>query len=251
MIRPYVIGKLMGRCGNQFYQIATSLAYAKKHGLDHYVTSNAQNCDNDAYYFPQFNKMDNAALHYSEKRDHEDYAIFENIPPMNNAMLIGYWQCFDYFNEYREDVLKAFNLPIVKQEGYVSLHVRRGDYLNLSEKLRLMPLEYYKECIGRCVEKGYKKFLVFSDDIKWCKDVFNDFFYSGIHFDFSEGNTEVQDLVLMSGCEHNVCANSTYSYVASWLNPNPDKMVFTPDYENMFKGCHRNMIPNDYIKIKF
>jgi hypothetical protein len=53
----------------------------------------------------------------------------------------------------------------------------------------------------------------------------------------------------MSSCEHNICANSTFSYAASWFNRNPDKKVITPYENNMFGGMCENMIPKEYIKI--
>jgi len=253
-MKPYVIGKLMGRCGNQFYQIATSFAYAKYHGFDHYITSIAQNEDNNAYYFKNFNTRDDARYEYEELRDGNNYAIYTDFfcekNRMENVMLVGYWQTFRYFDNYRNELLEAFNLPYEMKVGMVSIHVRRGDYLNLGDKLSLMSLEYYKDCISYFYNLGYRNFMVFSDDIAWCKSVFNDHFYENIRFHFSEGKSEIEDLILMSSCEHNIVANSTFSYCASWFNRNPHKKVLTPDLDNMFGGCHIDMIPDNYIKIK-
>jgi len=245
-MRPFVVGKLMGRCGNQFYQIATTIAYAKKHNLDYYVTTFAQNCDNDAYYFNQFPKRDTCRSNYEEKRNEKGLAIYEEIPRMEDAMLIGYWQSFDYFNEYRKEILELFNIPYEKKEGYVSLHVRRGDFLKGENKECVLPVEYYRLAIEHFT---YFKFLVFSDDIKWCKSIFNDYLFPEVQFEFSEGKTELEDLALMSSCEHNIVANSSFSYTASWFNQNPNKIVVTPDENHLFGGANLNMIPKEYIKI--
>jgi len=112
-------------------------------------------------------------------------------------------------------------------------------------------LEYYKNAISYFYDLGYRNFLVFSDDIEWCKNVFNNSFYENVSFDFMKGNSEIEDLELMSSCEHNIVANSTFSYCASWFNRNPNKKVITPDLHNMFGGCHIDMIPSEYIKIKY
>ena len=247
----FVIGKLMGRCGNQFYQIATSYAYARKHGLGHFVTSVAQNCDSDANYFRGlFPTQDFAPNSYEEKRDSRGLAIFQEIPAIKNVILIGYWQSFDYFNEYRNSILDIFDLPYELKSDYVSIHVRRGDFLKGENNECVLGLEYYKNCIDYFYKLGYKRFLVFSDDIPHCKDVFNDYFYpDGIRFYFSEGKTELEDLSLMASCEHNILANSTFSFSASWFNRNPKKIVLCPDYEHLFGGHNLNMIPNNYIKI--
>jgi hypothetical protein len=247
----YVIGKLMGRCGNQFYQIATSYAYARKHGLAHFVTSNAQNCDNDAYYFKGiFPTMDFAPNSYEERRDHRGLAIYQEIPPMSNVILIGYWQCFDYFNEYREQLLDLFNLPYEMKSGVVSIHVRRGDFLKGENNECVLSLEYYKNCISNMYEKGYKDFRIYSDDLSWCKGVFTEYFYSDcVRFSFSEGKTELEDLAEMASCEHNILANSSFSFAASWFNRNPNKIVLCPDENHLFGGHNTSMIPNTYTKI--
>jgi hypothetical protein len=243
-MRSFVIGVLSGRLGNQFYQISTTYAYAKKHDLDFFVTSNAPNCDNNAYYFNQFPQRDIGSKQFFEPTDAEGYATFCEIPKIENVMLYGYWQCFDYFNDYREGLLEAFNLPYNKKEGYVSIHVRRGDYLELSDKLKLTSMEYYKKAMDLFPDY---KFLVFSDDIEWCKTVFTEELQKS--FEFSEGRTEMVDLIEMANCEHNIVCNSTFSYAASWFNRNPDKKVVTPDENNMFKGMNRSMIPTTYIKL--
>ena len=63
-------------------------------------------------------------------------------------------------------------------------------------------------------------FLVFSDDLDWCRQTFK-----GDNVDFSMGRSPAQDMILMSKCNHNVVANSMFSWWGAWLNENPDKKV--------------------------
>ena len=246
-MKDYVVGFIMGRCGNQFYQIANAYAYSLKHDLDFFITSYSKGTDNGEYYFKGLPTRDNWHSDYHEKRDANGYAIYEEIPKLRNVCLVGYWQSFDYFNEYRTQILDLLKIPYNRKDGYVSLHVRRGDYLNLSEKLKLTSVNYYKEAIKHFTQKGDYKFLVFSDDIGWCMQNLPELLDAKL--EFFDGKDELEDLAEMSSCEHNICANSTFSYVASWLNRNTEKEVISPTFENMFKGMCLKMIPDNYITI--
>jgi hypothetical protein len=69
------------------------------------------------------------------------------------------------------------------------------------------------------------KYVIFSDDIEWCKSVFvsdnNDVV-------FIENQQNYEDMFLMSFCKHHVIANSSFSWWGSWLNKNPDKQTVMP-----------------------
>ena len=245
-MKNFVTSKLFGRCGNQFYQIATGLAYAKRENLDFYTTT-AENAIN---YFDSFPKKEVGGKIYEEKINSNNNPFYSEIPSrMDNCLLIGYWQSFKYFDDYRQDILEAFKIPY-KKNLFVSIHVRRGDYLVHSDLFPPLPIEYYKKSIQYFNEKGYFIFDVYSDDIEYCKSIFNEeIFYDYNTFIFNEGNNELEDLCSMSSCQHNIVANSSFSMVASWLNQNPNKIVLCP--YKMFVGANEDMIPNNYIKIKY
>jgi hypothetical protein len=69
-----------------------------------------------------------------------------------------------------------------------------------------------------------KYYIIFSDDISWCKENLS-FLNNKI---FIEGNTDFQDLYLMSKCKNNIIANSSFSWWGAWLNTNKDKIVIAP-----------------------
>jgi len=237
--------KLMGRCGNQFYQIATLIAYAKKHGFSYHVPIEASNCD-DATYFHNFPTFRVARSNYEEPLNTETQRpYYVEIPKNQGICLVGYWQTFKYFDDYRQDVIDAFKIPYNLIE-YISIHVRRGDYLQYSDSFPPLPLEYYHIAINYFKNFGYNKFMVFSDDIQYCREVLKD---AECEFVFQSGNSELKDIELMSSCQHNIVANSSFSYVASWLNQNPEKIVISPSDKNMFKGSNMDMIPNNYLRV--
>lgn len=146
------------------------------------------------------------------------------------SYLDGYWQNPSYFElnkeilrkdftptEYRSEVVIKWSEKICKSNS-VSLHIRRGDYVenaHTNSTHGLCSLEYYKRAIEH-IEKKISKptYFVFSDDIKWCKEnlgfIENSFFVDNT-------SSAIDDLVLMGGCQHNIIANSTFSWWGAWL----------------------------------
>jgi hypothetical protein len=161
-----------------------------------------------------------------------------------NVYLHGYWQSEKYFKDI-ENIIKAelllkdpltpktfeISKEITTRKNTVSLHIRRGDYvtdIKTYNVLGLCSLDYYKECIlllGK--ELGNLNIYVFSDDPDWAKEnlVFDYPLYFINHNDIKHS---YEDMYLMSLCEHNIIANSSFSWWGAWLNKNKNKKVFAP-----------------------
>jgi hypothetical protein len=96
----------------------------------------------------------------------------------------------------------------------VSLHVRRGDYVQPQTDDRWGNLArdgYYQraaEAIGDDVT-----YLVFSDDLPWCRRHLELERMEFADFD------DCTSLCLMTGCDLNVVANSSFSWWGAYLNP--------------------------------
>ena len=100
-------------------------------------------------------------------------------------------------------------LESINRSNSVSLHVRRGDYLNL-KNIGVLDVDYYMkavEYIRTIVENP--TFYIFSDDLEWCKNNLG-FLDDCIYVDRTQ--TEIDDLQLMSYCRHNIIANSSFSF---------------------------------------
>jgi hypothetical protein len=191
--------------------------------------------------------------------DSDVFSIDNNV----NWDIQGWFHLYHYWHEYRSDLLNIFkfkqeiydqaklNLDTIRnQEQYsiVSLHVRRGDYLQVAS-LNLS-LDYYSEAISIFLEKfPYFKLLVFSDDIDWCKE-----YIVGENVFYSEHNSNYVDMCMMTMCDHNIIANSTFSWWGAYLNQNIDKIVVCPknyigpsDPEAQF--INNNYFPAEWISL--
>jgi hypothetical protein len=177
----------------------------------------------------------------------------------NNTYIDGYWQSPSYFEDIANLLRVELNpstpfglqdtkiATLISGGGAVAVHVRRGDYVNSSHGL--CPEDYYKHAIDRVMSKVTSPhFFVFSDDISWTRE--NISLPEPTTFVDHNGTfNAVQDLRLISMCDHCITANSTFSWWGAWLNPHPDKIVVAP---KQWFADNRNtdtLIPTDWIRV--
>jgi hypothetical protein len=151
------------------------------------------------------------------------------------SIIVSGAYALNYFKQYRHNILNLFEIDDstknyltekysdIQFENTCSIHVRRGNYVERQHFHPLQTVDYYKRAISIIGEKTL--FLIFSDDIDWCKSNL-DFIENKI---FISGNLDYQDLYLMSMCNHNIIANSSFSWWAAFLNSNC-KVVLAPKY---------------------
>jgi len=262
-----VTTKFIGRLGNSMFQIAAAIGYARKYGYEWGVPDDARESSIHRVY-PNLPRCNNRYQRYEEHLNehchihnrHKDLCHFDfhDIPNIgDNVMLFGFFQSWKYFEHCKDEVKDVFKLKhIPGYEDYVSIHVRRGDYVQHSGSFPPIDLNYLKIATEHFSNIGFNNFIVFSDDIKWCKDNFH--CIDGIR-GYSESRTELQDLELMASCGHHIIANSTFSWWGAYLGHNPDKIVISPSHtrgnwfglESGVKQDCVDLIPNEWIQIKF
>ncbi len=185
---------------------------------------------------------------YQEASVDFDTAVLEK----DDSYLCGCFQSEQYFKEIEAEVREAFcfrhtEIPAdIRQEILamkkkidgccaVSIHIRRGDYLQVSEVYGGICTEaYYSSAIRQILEECPEaEFFVFSNDTawaaEWAKQKQEE---TGRSFTVILGTTEETgyiDLMLMSHCRHHIIANSSFSWWGAWLNPLTDKRVIAPD----------------------
>lgn len=169
----------------------------------------------------------------------------------------GNWINENYFRDVKDRLLDEFSFPELDNENEeikkqiistnsVSIHVRRGDYLQ--SDLCNLDIEYYKKAI-KIVEEGCKEsltYFIFSDDIKYSEKQFS-FLDNVVFVKNNDGINAYKDMQLMSYCKHNIIANSTFSFWGAFLNKNTDKIVVAPKTaSHNFKNA---MICEEWIKV--
>lgn len=240
----FVTIRYSGRMGNQLFQAATLYAHAKRNGADclfpHRVKSKYSS--EPALKLSPTYEGQPVKFVYEEPRDY----TYQPIPYYPDMQLVGYFQTEKHFKEYKDE-LRALFLgelsPTLKNT--VSIHVRRGDYLRHGTKHPVVTKEYVLEAMYRF---HGARFIMFSDDIQWCENEFKEY-KDNITFISGE---PIEDLSIMSRCEHNIISNSTFSWWAAWLNPNPDKIVVAPKVWFGEGNGHlksENIVPENWIKI--
>lgn len=187
-------------------------------------------------------------------------SLFEIDKP--SCLLKGYFQTEKYFIDIKEKIIEQYKFNIddkalemgnfIKnnEKPVVGIHIRRGDYLYSPPHKNICSDKYYDNAILTIQQKlgtSDINFVIFSDDMKWCKEKYPDY----LCIDKNEFDTyeDYYDMYWMSCCHHNIIANSTFSWWSAYLNNNPDKIIITPN-----KWLNISDTPdiwcNDWIKVE-
>lgn len=176
--------------------------------------------------------VESAFLYQSEVFDNSNYVYYD-----------GYWQSPSYFDFCKQKVCNTFefkpfdtieNQVLAEKLGEknsVTIHVRRGDYLNIPLYKNICSLDYYKRAIFEAKRKVQDPvFFIFSNDQNWCRENFNELFDDGESYivNINTGKNSYRDMQLMSLARCNILANSSFSWWGAYLNQRTDQIVFAP-----------------------
>lgn len=145
-----------------------------------------------------------------------------------------------WFEKHEADIRALFGQSIPKQTDMVAMHVRRGDYVDNPFYVDLIHTEYYDKAMEMFPDA---KFLIFSDDIDFCKRWFH-----GEQYEFFHG-TELEDMNMMASCKGHIIANSSFSWWGAWLSPYT-QLVVAPHKDKWYTdGEERTVCPNYWVRI--
>ncbi|WP_295158960.1 alpha-1,2-fucosyltransferase [Selenomonas sp. AE3005] len=183
-----------------------------------------------------------------------------------DAWLEGYWASPKYFAEIKDVLLNDFTCKVKLSPNTVawqnkiindslptvSIHIRRGDYVNsvINQQIfKALPLSYYYCCLNELRKKfGNLSIYVFSNDMEWVQENMD---FDDAHVQFVTGNDEdhgFEDMILMWNCDHHIIANSTFSWWGAYLASGAGE-VYAPNDWYLCKGDAydiRDLYPDEW-----
>ena len=224
----------LGRLGNQMFQYAAIKGIAMHRGFewcippkdafgqqDEKVRDDINNTIYDVFNLGKF-KVGFCNSPIAQEATHSfDKNLYDNI--LDNNDLLGYYQTHKYFENIEDEIRKDFTFQddiqyVCKKffsgGEYISLHIRRGDYLKPPhcDHHPVQSIEYYEKALTYF--PGQLPVIIFSDDPEWCKQ---QPLFAGDGYIVSENNDSGTDLCLMSMCNYHIIANSSMSWWGAWL----------------------------------
>ena len=262
----FVSVHLMGGLGNQLFQIFTAIAYGMRHTrkvVFPYNDKLSTGIIRDTYWnnflsalkqmttLNEKNEYGNDAL--SKFPMYKEYSfIYNDIPNFNGhkeVMLYGYFQSYKYFEVEKTTIFSLLRLrkfqdsmvheyPDLLKDNFhkVSMHFRLGDYKEIQECHPLMPYDYYQHALHYIntmhIDKKMKVLylcqaednIVVSEIIDRLKQEFPHIFFIKV----CDTIPDWKQMLIMSCCQDNIIANSTFSWWGGYFNDKPNRIVCYP-----------------------
>jgi len=268
---------LIGGLGNQLFQIYTTISYALRENQEYHIFSlNRINIKRPVYWDNFFSEIKNynGFCNLINKTINEPNFHYNELPKLDNTnnLLIGYFQSNKYFEKYeneitnmlkieekKEKLIESYN-NLTKNKKTISLHFRLGDYLFLQNSHPILPYSYYYNSLKYLLdninseEKINVLYFCEEENInivkKHIENLKNDF----SHLTFiccPHHIPDWQQMLLMSLCDYNIIANSTFSWWGAYLNKK-NNIVCYPNIwfgENLIHNNTKDLFPLNWIKI--
>ena len=242
MEEPEILLRLDGGLGNLMFQIAGIKSFSqfanKSVGFTNFSHLSQQYYDLGRILFPNYRKTIFANI--KENMDFQT-SVFRNsfVEPIDGYNDLGfllnqkysmldncYLQNHNMFTSkaYVCDLFDFSNIQLSKTHQYMlennicaSMHVRRGDYVDIQNVLPCQSVSYYKTAIDAIGD--YDFLFIFSDDPIWCEE--NLFFKNKIVIDLDE----LVSMKMMAMCKKHIISNSTFSWWPAYLSNSNDVIL--------------------------
>jgi hypothetical protein len=230
---------LMGGLGNQMFQIAKAKTEGFIRGKPVYFRPFSfipmDGRQTFHYLGNVFRNIDFKMELGPVRRVCESSWAYGDVPYDDSAPVefFGYFQSGKNFKDQKERIRELFAptesfvqkmkdlYPAMWNADSVSIHVRRGDYLSISDVLPVVGKSYIDASLQSIGASG--PIFIFTNDKEW---VANHLRYENAII--VSGLEDYEDLWAMSLCGHNVMSNSSFSWWGAFLNANQNKKVCCP-----------------------
>ena len=263
---------LYGGLGNQLFQIFTTIAYALDHGRTFTFQHSTNLGKRPTYWYTLLAQLQKY-LNYGSNNQYiqiNEPDIFSNHDHIDHILLNGYFQSPTYFDHVKPRIMTILGLnnnPYMPIEdstarehsslGSVSMHFRRGDYKALPDCHPILDINYYVNALDYITTMDTASLVQY-----FCEDedhndivlVINQLcqMFPHVRFKRYRDNYDWKEMMAMTGCTHNIIANSSFSWWGAYLNPNPGKIVCYPAtwFGPAIQTDVSNMFPKDWVKIE-
>jgi len=198
------------------------------------------------------------------------YATVTDTLPNETVYFSGLWQSYKYFQAFEEGIRESFRfksdppqsasllISTLQENDAICLHVRRGDYITVKENaetIGFVGLDYYRRAVPEMLKNisGNPVFIVFSDDLPWCRSELDWLPGDTIFASYSppEGcKLHHSDFQIMTHANKFITSNSTFAWWAAWLSNASDKIVIAP--KRWFRDPEydtQDLCPPDWIRL--
>jgi len=267
--------ELMGGLGNQLFQIFAAIGYSYRNYVPFYFEEKGmslgwrklQYWDTFLSSLRPYMKSRQSNLGYTDPHFHFTCIPFLGISDMK---LLGYFQSYKYFDEYKSKIFELIDLEKRKTELRqklavdskitISMHFRIGDYKNIQEHHPILPLNYYEQALNELCNQSEKNdwnvlYVCEEEDLHLVNGTINGLqkIFPSLHFEKIDGNlADWEQMLAMSICRHHIIANSTFSWFGAYFNTHRDRMVYYPSiWFGPAQGSKemKDLFPDEWQKI--
>jgi hypothetical protein len=254
--------KLCGGLGNQLFQIFTTISYSIDNNIDFCFIgfSPGANKTRNTYWDSFLVKLKKHSLNKSitniNKYKEKNFS-YNKIPIRKDIFIKGYFQSYKYFNHNSKKIINLIGINKFQKKtnkNSISMHFRMGDYKNKNFH-NILNINYYIEALKYIINKTNKDDWVVhyaceEEDINDVKEKISILkkTYKNLNFIRIDNNlSDWEQMIEMSCCNHNIIANSSFSWWSAYLNNNDNKIIVCP--KNWFGMDTRDLVFKNWIRI--
>ena len=273
---------IQGGLGNQLFQIMATIGYCIKHTVPFIFPHIEALGDRPTYWDTFFDKLNNFTtskqnfpdtdpkdvIHFLRAlpKYQEPAFTYADIPKYERVMLHGYFQSYKYTEQskaqlfdiidikFKQLCAKTEYLHLFDSPNVISIHFRLGDYKNKQDFHPILPIDYYVNSLSYITMPSQALVFCEREDNEVVEGHIEQLRKTFEHITFVKVSDDIPDwkqLVLMSCCNMNIIANSSFSWWGAYLNRSSNKAVFHPDmwFGPMIDNSVSDLFPSNWIEV--